>query len=471
MGVGGVRVSTGMGYASTISIRRSSASGLAERDRADWHERASSLYEELRRPAIGLIRRAYGSTFDEPEIEDIYSNAWLGTLRALERKHAELSDDDVRSYLLTAVANHASKEIRRRKRKPIAPLEAAGAVPEVADSLQDRAEATESNRLTRDLLTSLPPRRRAVMLLRFGWELDPGEICRMVEGLSPRAYRKEVTKGVDDLVECIKLVDEGAWCQEREPVLKAFAAGIATDDQALQAESHISHCRSCHEFVGKLSGHLHDVGSSILLPGALEAMDGHSTLLERARDAVDGARDSVVGSLSRSETSEGLTIASGTRGAGAAGTGVLAKVSGVGAGAKAAMACAGGFVAASACVVAGFGPISLPDSPESGLEVRKDRVVPVADVAREVRPASPAPDATVDPPQVQQSPGSGQRPVVESGEPAPVEPTPPEPVLAPETPPATQELGVESAAAPVGAPPAQTNSGSGEGAVAQEFGP
>lgn len=166
MSAGGVQVSTGMGYGSTISIRRSPTERPSGDTRAAWHERASALYEELRRPATGLIRRAYGSTFDDMAIEDIYSNAWLGTLRALERKHADLSDDDVRSYLLTAVANHASKEIRRRRRKPVAPIEAAGSVPEVADSLQDRAEATESSQLTRDLLSSLPPRRRAVMLLR-----------------------------------------------------------------------------------------------------------------------------------------------------------------------------------------------------------------------------------------------------------------------------------------------------------------
>jgi RNA polymerase sigma factor (sigma-70 family) len=157
-----------MGYGSTISAS-SSAVSSAERDRADWHERASGLYEELRRPATVLIRRAYGSAFGEPEIEDIYSNAWLGTLRALERKAHDLSDDEVRSYLLTAVANHASKEIRRRKRKPVAPLEAAGAISEQTDSLHELAEATESRSLTRDLLASLPPRRRAVMLLRYGW--------------------------------------------------------------------------------------------------------------------------------------------------------------------------------------------------------------------------------------------------------------------------------------------------------------
>ncbi len=453
-----------MGYGTTISASRVSTVGSAERDRAAWHHRASGLYEELRRPATGIIRRAYGSTFGEPEIEDIYSNAWLGTLRALERKAADLTDDEIRSYLLTAVANHASKEIRRRKRKPVAPLEAAGAVAEVADSVHDRAEATELRDLTRDLLASLPPRRRAVMLLRYGWELDPSEICGMINGLSPRAYRKEITRGVDDLVKRIKLVEEGRWCEDREPLLKVFAAGTATEDQALQAERHISHCRSCSEFVGKLSGHLHDVGSSILIPGALEAADGHSSLFEKARDAFDGAKDSTIGVFSRSETNDAVVAVTGARGAGAGGAGVLAKLTAIGSGGKAALACAGGMVAVSGCVVAGVGPISLSGSDREPLGNAGRNTPPLAKVAREVRPATPPQTAG------SEAPESGGDARQESPTAAP-EPEPPEEVLAPDTPPTAPEFGVESAAQPTGSQPAQTDPGSDAGAVAGEFGP
>lgn len=451
-----------MGFGTTTSRPATEV----DADRAAWHARASELYEELRHPATRLIRRAYGSAFADTEVEDIYSNAWLGTLRALERKADSLSDDEVRSYLLTAVANQASKEIRRRKRKPVAPLEAAGAVAEVGDSLHERAERAESRELTRDLLSSLPPRRRTVMLLRYGWELEPREICGMVEGLSPRAYRKEISRGVDDLVERIKLVEEGRWCEDREPLLKAFAAGIATEDQANQAERHMTHCRSCSEFVGKLTGHLHDLGSSILLPGALEAVDGQSSLLEKARDALDGARESGAGVLSRPEASDGIAAAVGARGAGAGGIGVLAKLSAIGSGTKAALACAGGVVAVSSCLVAGVGPVSLPGATAGALEKEGRKLPRLAKLAREVRPSSPPQTAG---PTLPENPADGRQ-AEESQSPA-TEPSPPEAVLAPETPPATAEFGAESAAQPVGSPPAQTDAGSGQGAVAQEFGP
>jgi RNA polymerase sigma factor (sigma-70 family) len=116
-----------------------------------------------------MIRRAFRGAFGDDEIEDIYANAWVGTLRALERKHDQLGDEEIRKYVLTAVANHASKELRRRSRRPTAPLEAIHAIPDDRALPDEHAAKLEEARITRDLLATLPPRRRAVMLLRYGW--------------------------------------------------------------------------------------------------------------------------------------------------------------------------------------------------------------------------------------------------------------------------------------------------------------
>jgi DNA-directed RNA polymerase specialized sigma24 family protein len=136
------------------SLRRSGASPEGS---PAWRERSGRLYEELRRPARAMIRRAFRRAFDDSEIEDIYSSAWLGTLRALEHRHEKLSDEEIRRYVLAAVANHASKELRRRKRRPTAPLDAVHAVPDDGLPPDERAAKLEHSRLTRDLLSSLPP--------------------------------------------------------------------------------------------------------------------------------------------------------------------------------------------------------------------------------------------------------------------------------------------------------------------------
>ncbi len=77
-------------------------------------------------------------------------------------------------------------------------------------------------------------------------------MCGLVKGLSHRAYRKEITRGVDELSAKLRLLERGQWCADREPMLKAYAAGLADDEQQRQARQHLSHCRHCVEFVGKL---------------------------------------------------------------------------------------------------------------------------------------------------------------------------------------------------------------------------
>jgi RNA polymerase sigma factor (sigma-70 family) len=413
-----------------------------------------------------MIRRAYGAAFSDDEIDDVYSSAWLGTLRALERRHANLGDEEIRSYLLTAVANHASKELRRRRRKPIAPLEAAGSVADGTATPEDSAAAEESSRVTRDLLASLPPRRRAVMLLRYGWGLDPAEVCGLVKGLSPRAYRKEITKGVDELTRKIKLVEEGRWCAEREPLLKAYAAGLADGDQELQVRQHLAHCRHCHEFVGKLTGHLHDLGAAVLMPSALEAVNGDSTLFERLGEIAERARDGAIGGASRPEASDALATVASARGAGVAGAGVIAKIAGLGTAGKLVLACIGGGAAVTACVAAGIGPVTVGGDEKQAKIEHVVRAVK-ADPPRDLEPATTgAPKPTAPPPDraEEQRDDTEQEAATQTA-----------PVIDPDTPPQEQEFGIAAAATPApSAPPEASGSGGGGGtsaAVQQEFGP
>ncbi len=442
-----------MSKVSATSIQRTALDPATDADSEAWHRRAEVLYKSLRGPARGLIRRAYGSAFGEDEIEDLYSSAWLGTLRALERRHTEFDDDSIRSYLLTAVANQASKELRRRQRRPIAPLEAAGAVAETGATPEDTAAAREDDSVTKDVLSSLPPRRRAVMLLRYGWGLEPKEVCRLVDGLSPRAYRREVTRGVDELVRRIKLVEDDRWCEEREPVLKAYAAGVADQDQVLQARHHLSHCRRCHEFVGKLTGQLHEIGSAVAIPGMLEAVDTNATFLERLGAATERVRDGTVGAVSRSESTDVLVGASQARGAGTVAAAAAAKLAGVGSAAKVALACLGGGIAATACVATGVLPSVTGDRPDHPV----GKIVSSQIADEPIAPDSvPVPAATALP--VEEATTSGDHDSSQT-----------EPTLAEQTPAPVAEFGVETGAAPTSSRGSGPSSASS--ATSQEFGP
>jgi RNA polymerase sigma factor (sigma-70 family) len=457
----------------------------------EWSERSARLYEEFARPARAMLRRAFRGAFGDDELDDIYASAWVGTLRALGPKHAELSDDEVRSYLFTAVAHQAGKELRRRRRKPVAPLELAASVADHgASSPEESAATAEESRVTRDLLASLPPRRRAVILLRYGWGLEPKQICGLIKGLSPRAYRKEITRGVDQLTERIRRFERGEWCADREPVLKAYAAGLADPEQQRQAQAHLAHCRNCSNFVAKLGGHLHDLSGAVLVPAGIDGIDGHLSLGDRLLALTDRARDTAGGVIGRADGSAAQEAAAttasagGTRGAGAAGAGILAKLAGLGTAGKLALACAGGSAALTACVATGISPLESPqpdpEKPPAETVAQADKPDDKAAVApspsnlpsqlqngysaapaeapqpEATKPSEGAATETSDP--TQQSTTTSAAPVVES------------------TPPTTQEFGVESAAAPAQpAPPtadtADSSSGASAGTVRQEFGP
>jgi DNA-directed RNA polymerase specialized sigma24 family protein len=442
-----------------------------ETSAAAWRERSARLYQDLRRPARAMIRRAFGGAFGDDEIEDVYGNAWLGTLRALQRRHADLTDEEVRKYVLTAVAHHASKELRRRGRKPTAPLdEDAGPIADGTDSLEDRVAGMEESRIARDLLATLPPRRRAVMLLRYGWGLDPTQVCGLVKGLSARAYRKEITRGVDELTEKLRLVERGEWCADREPVLKAFAAGLADDDQQRQARHHLAHCRHCTEFVGRLTGHLHDLGSSIAVPGAAEAtLDGRVSLPQRLGDLAHRAGETLSRPFARSGDemevpSQVATGGSGARGAGAVGGGVVAKLGSSGIGAKVVGACLAG--AAGGCIVAG-GVVPGVDLP--GLRQGPASTPPPTRDAAAVAHGPPA-GPSANPAPVPGDPDPVGTTTSGSGETTTTTATTTTTQTTPPPPPVAAEFGVEPSA-PSSTSPGPGSSGSGASAPQREFGP
>jgi RNA polymerase sigma factor (sigma-70 family) len=433
-----------------------------------------------------MVRRAFRGAFSDDELDDIYSSAWVGTLRALGGRHADLSDEEVGRYLLTAVANQASKELRRRRRKPTARLDSVPAIADDAGPPDERAVGAERSRVVRDLLSSLPARRRAVMLLRYGWGLEPHQVCDLVEGLSPRAYRKEITRGVDELTERMRSLERGEWCAERETLLKAYASGLADADECRQARAHLAHCHQCSDFVARLSGHLHDLGAGIAAPGAVDTLGGEMSLGDRLGDAGDRVREAVGGLLARGggdavQEAAGPALATGgTRGAGtAAGAGLLAKLTGLGTAGKVAVACLTGGAAATACVSAGVVPgvglsgggadreWSVPREPGGGPPpMPVDRALPDPSAAQPDPPLEqdPSPSPSSDAPAPEQQSAS---------------PPPPEPMqaVAPTTPPVAQEFGVPAAASPSGGggsgsgdSVASGDGGGGASAVQREFG-
>jgi len=391
-----------------------------ERDQAasaGWSERCSFLFEDLKRPAKAMVVRAYGRALTDEEIEDVYAAAWTATLSALRKRGEGMSDHELRAYVLTAVARHASKELRRRTRKPTAVLDEPRehVLADQHEPLPDeRAIGSESQSIARDLLSSLPPRRRAVMLLRYGWGLSPEEICALISGLSRRAYRKEITRGVDQLIERLAQVDSGEWCRSREPMLREYLAGTADDATRTQVEQHIKHCRGCAALAARLRSELNDLGGLVVLGAAAGFVVGPSgSLVDRLGALVHGGRETASAIVERTQVAAGnITASGGARGAGAAGAGVTAKFAAAGGAGKAALACLGAGAAATACVAAGVVPGITLDGLGAGAETKAKEVRSADRRAESTRQR--APDGPPTPPPA--NPVASSRPEPEAGE-------------------------------------------------------
>jgi len=402
-----------------------------------------------------MVRRAFGSTLDDHTIEDIYASAWLGTLRNLEQRQGGLDDDEIRRYLFTAVARQASKELRRRRRRPVAPLENPDLVGDGQSPLEDRADQRERSKVTRDLLASLPRRRRAVLLLRYGWGLEPKQVCELINGLSPRAYRKEITRGVDELAERVRLLEDGRWCADREPILKTFAAGLADAEETRQAQHHLAHCRQCADFVGKLTGHLHDLGGAVALPAATDlAAHGRLSIADRLGDMADRGRDFFTGAFARggeAASESGTTVASSLapRGAAAAAAGAVAKLAALGFAGKAALVCLGGAAAAAVCVAGGFG---LDIDRRAATPPERHASAGGPPTGRTIEGILPSQVGRTNLPPVQQP--VSESPAQDHGPPSPASP----PTDAPTTPAAVEQFGP----APPGSDAASGSPGPGE---------
>src|SRR5262249_42418489 len=144
-----------------------------------------------------------------------------------------------------------------------------------------------------------------------------------------------------------------------------FAAGIASDEEARQVRHHLARCRDCSELVGRLSGHLHDLGGALTMPAALEGVRQGASWHDHLADLVDRVRGSLPGPFGGSaETAEGgasIAASGSLRGGGAAGAGLLSKVAGLGVGGKVAAACLAGGAVATTCAATGvLGPIHIP---------------------------------------------------------------------------------------------------------------
>jgi RNA polymerase sigma-70 factor (sigma-E family) len=107
-----------------------------------------------------LVRFGFALTHDEGSAEDLVQSALVRTLLAWPRRRNQV---DPEQYVRRMMVNEQRSAWRRQRRHPEVRLEPLGAGEEFRS---EEAELVERDRVWRELV-NLPPRQRAVLVLRF----------------------------------------------------------------------------------------------------------------------------------------------------------------------------------------------------------------------------------------------------------------------------------------------------------------
>lgn len=133
------------------------------------------FYEQHRVEVLRLLRRRLGAD----RAEDAFQETFLRALKAYRRlEHAE----HLRAWVLTIAQNVALDALRRSK--PSAEL--------VDTGVEDSRPAYEN---LAELTDGLPPKERAAVVLRYGYDLSYDQIASAL-GSSPGAARQAASTGV-----------------------------------------------------------------------------------------------------------------------------------------------------------------------------------------------------------------------------------------------------------------------------------
>ena len=142
--------------------------GPLERAREGDHEAFAELIAAHESLVYSL---AYHFFHDRDRAEEIAQDVFLQLYRSLPTLQ---SPDHVVHWLRQVTTRRCIDQVRRTRLRPVA-LEDAEALPG-----RERWSDPILGRRLRALIADLPPKQRAIVTLRYQEDLDPADICRVV---------------------------------------------------------------------------------------------------------------------------------------------------------------------------------------------------------------------------------------------------------------------------------------------------
>jgi hypothetical protein len=356
------------------------------------------------------------------------------------------ADDEERvyAYMWRAMDSLLSEEGRSRARELPAP--AGAGVFDVADAGADPQAAIEAEENERELqglfdllARKLGPRQRTVLALHVRG-VERRKLADQL-GVSERIVKRDLERTLER-GRALLVARCGGQCQEGTGFVSRFAFGLASSDEAAQAQLHLATCPSCQNFLGRLGWWREAAAAAIPVPAAHEADPGLAErLVHKTADALAHAKQQLAeaGTQAKQHAAASYTRAVEY-------TPVASVRPGAAAGAIAGCLALGGG-AAGYCINQGVDPIS-------GLVEAIERPAPAGREPLAKKPASKPPpsERLPDPPVVPAEPPPQPQPASSTPAQGPA-PAPPPPAPAPAPPPAPAPAPPAAAPAEPPAPP------------------
>ena len=151
---------------------------------------------------------AYRIMGDPDAAADATQEAFISAYRALPR----FRGDYLRSWLMRIVANACYDELRRRKRRPTAPLEAlhvpdGGAAANQPENPEVQAQQSELNQAIQECINRLPPDQRLIVVLADVEGYSYQEVAQIAD-VSLGTVKSRLSRARERLRTCLRDVKE-----------------------------------------------------------------------------------------------------------------------------------------------------------------------------------------------------------------------------------------------------------------------
>jgi RNA polymerase sigma factor (sigma-70 family) len=327
------------------------------------------------------LRRKFSADFTTRHADDLIAKA------AKEYVAAEARGERIENpggFLVDVAYKRAIDALRKEGNDPeLDELEAAAAIPDpsVADPSEE-LEREEVRSQVYEAIAHLEGEERQVIALVY-FEGMSGRESAAPLGVSETTALRRLRSASAKLREWLPAIEQGSFCGEAAPQLRALADGTAEGMELKQAKLHLENCASCREAMARREAFGFEVGLAAWLSLA-SATSAQARLGDRLAGVAEAARHALAAAVDRArELALRLTGSGGAEAAGGAGGAALGKA--------AAGACA---TAAAVCAVTGVigSGIGGVDLSGGGHEA----AAPKARSAKVSRAPTPAPASPVE---------------------------------------------------------------------------